>query len=227
MTLGVDFKYRDVERGEDVVRLTIWDTAGQDHYRHLADQFYRRAQGVLLVYDVGDAQTLEGLRGFIDEMRMKCPHGHVPVLIGNKIDIPENERAVATEAGMTFAQRNGIPLFYETSARDGQHVDDAFLALCDHCITTMETQRRVQRNQKCFQCNNAVATCLCSVCHNYFCHECQLVAHDPLDNGTVHRAYEEIEKMNSDGSPQRPSMRDTRFVPGAGQRPKPKRRFPC
>ncbi|XP_021344297.1 ras-related protein Rab-1B-like [Mizuhopecten yessoensis] len=53
-TIGVDFKIRTVDVDNKVVRLQVWDTAGQDRFKTITASFYRGAHGIMLVYDVTD-----------------------------------------------------------------------------------------------------------------------------------------------------------------------------
>ncbi|XVF04416.1 hypothetical protein REPUB_Repub05bG0080600 [Reevesia pubescens] len=50
-TIGVDFKVKHVTLGGKL-KLAIWDTAGQEKFRTLTSSYYRRAQGIIMVYDV-------------------------------------------------------------------------------------------------------------------------------------------------------------------------------
>ena len=43
-------------------KLQLWDTAGQERFRAIVSQYYRNAHGVLLVYDMTDATTLDSIR---------------------------------------------------------------------------------------------------------------------------------------------------------------------
>jgi len=53
-TIGIDFRYKVVARGDKKVRLEIWDTAGQERFKSITTSYLRGAQGILVVYDVTD-----------------------------------------------------------------------------------------------------------------------------------------------------------------------------
>ena len=59
VTIGVEFGTRSLKVGNQMVKLQIWDTAGQESFRSITRSFYRRADGVLLVYDVTARHTFE------------------------------------------------------------------------------------------------------------------------------------------------------------------------
>lgn len=134
-TIGVDFKWRDIELDGEIFRLHVWDTAGQEQFKVIARNYYRQADGALLVYDATDPQSLDELQGFIDDARELCPLGVVFVLLGNKIDLVSSSKSEAVRAqGEAFARRRGIPLFFETSAANGACIDEAFEVLCRHVL---------------------------------------------------------------------------------------------
>lgn len=135
-TIGVDFKWRDIEVDGEVFRLHVWDTAGQEQFKVIARNYYRQADGALLVYDSTDPQTLDELQSFIDDARELCPLGVVFVLLGNKCDLvaTTKSKVVSRESGEAFARRRGIPLFFETSAANGACIDEAFEVLCRHVL---------------------------------------------------------------------------------------------
>ena len=54
-------------------------------------------------------------------------------MIGNKLDM-EHERSVATERGQSWANENGITLFYEGSAVSGASVEEAFMAMAKKAL---------------------------------------------------------------------------------------------
>merc|ERR1719240_1573290 len=55
-TIGVDLMIKSLEVDGRSVKLQIWDTAGQERFRTITRQFYRGAQGCLLIYDVTDRE---------------------------------------------------------------------------------------------------------------------------------------------------------------------------
>ncbi|KAH0720730.1 hypothetical protein KY290_005656 [Solanum tuberosum] len=60
-TIGVDFKIKTLTVGGKRLKLTIWDTAGQEKFRTLTSSYFRGAQGIILVYDVTRRDTFTNL----------------------------------------------------------------------------------------------------------------------------------------------------------------------
>lgn len=111
-TIGVDFRVKVVVRDHEMVKLQLWDTAGQEKFRCLIKHYYRGVHSVLLFYDVSCVHSFIHLPQWILDIRAEA--GDVPiVLIGTKID---TDRLISTEQGLKFATKNNLG-FFETSAK--------------------------------------------------------------------------------------------------------------
>ncbi|MCZ7547180.1 MAG: GTP-binding protein [Anaerolineae bacterium] len=121
MTIGVDFQTKTVSIRNRVIRLSIWDIAGQERFGSFRDQFYRGARAVALVYDVTRPVTFDNLARWREEILKIVPN--VPMmLVANKID---KEGVVPAAQAQAWARTLGIP-FLQTSAADGRNVDRFF-----------------------------------------------------------------------------------------------------
>ncbi|XP_037350099.1 ras and EF-hand domain-containing protein [Talpa occidentalis] len=132
-TLGVDFQMKTlIVDGEKTV-LQLWDTAGQERFRSIAKSYFRRADGVLLLYDVTCEKSFLNVREWID-MIEDATHKSIPImLVGNKADLrdstaAEGQKCVSGYFGEKLAMTYGA-LFCETSAKDGSNIVEAVLHL--------------------------------------------------------------------------------------------------
>ncbi|XP_072134407.1 ras and EF-hand domain-containing protein isoform X2 [Mobula birostris] len=132
-TLGVDFQMKKLLVDGESATLQIWDTAGQERFRSIAKSYFRKAHGVLLLYDVTSETSFLNVREWIDEIKNSTDDPIPIILIGNKIDLrkemPQAQcNAVLTAHGEKLAMTYGA-LFCETSAKDGTNVVEAVLHL--------------------------------------------------------------------------------------------------
>ena len=110
------------------IKLQIWDTAGQERFRTITSAYYRGAMGILLVYDVSDANSFHNIRNWMKNIEQHASSNVVKVLVGNKCDLREGERAVSYSQGKQLAEEYRIP-FFETSAKTGEHVQEVFAGM--------------------------------------------------------------------------------------------------
>ena len=123
-------------------RTTATDAqCGQEQYKSLASQYYRETQGALIVYDITNRDSFEYLQEWIDDVSMYCPQGVKIVLVGNKIDLENESRAVTTAEGEQFAKEGGYA-FFETSAKTNVRVEDAFRELILKIVQTEQPAPR-------------------------------------------------------------------------------------
>lgn len=126
VTVGVEFGSRIIDIAGKMVKMQIWDTAGQDRFRSIVRSYYRGAAGALLVYDTTRRESFEHVSQWLYEARQNADPDLVVTLVGNKND-KVHERQVSYEEGQAFAEQNGLH-FLETSAVTGHNVDEAFTA---------------------------------------------------------------------------------------------------
>lgn len=114
-----------------MVKLQIWDTAGQERFRTITSAYYRGADGIITVYDVTNQESFDHVQDWLHEVERYASPGTVKLLVGNKCD--REDRVVSTEAGEAFAANLNLP-FLETSAKSGDNVEAAFLAIASELI---------------------------------------------------------------------------------------------
>mgnify|MGYP003362431503 CR=1 FL=1 len=113
---------------EKVTILDILDTAGQEEYSAMREQYMRTGEGFLLVYSVTSRTSFDELMTYYQQIQRVKDADYIPVVVvGNKSDL-EDERQVSYEDGAYLAKQMNAP-FLETSAKQAIHVEDAFYTL--------------------------------------------------------------------------------------------------
>ena len=124
-TIGIDFKTKYIKMGDSSVKVLIWDTAGQEKFQNIAKQYYKGANGVLLIYDVGNRKSFERIDYWLKELKENNRIDELFVcLVGNKIDLGD-KRVISTEEGEKYSKDNNI-YFMEVSAKTGENVNELF-----------------------------------------------------------------------------------------------------
>jgi GTPase KRas protein len=105
------------------------DTAGQDEYTGLRDEYMRSCDGFLLVFDLTNKKTFEGMDEFRTQiMRSKDTNNPLIFIAANKCDMPESEKKVSKDDLEQLSKKWNVS-FLETSAKEGRNVQDAFLGV--------------------------------------------------------------------------------------------------
>jgi small GTP-binding protein len=120
-TIGVDFYTQRVELPTGLVKLSIWDMAGQERFEVVRGGFYGGSRAAALVFDVTDLNSLKHLQRWRNEVLQAGPDQPL-LIVGNKIDLP---RTVPARFGRTFASYVRAP-YLETSALSGEGVTALF-----------------------------------------------------------------------------------------------------
>ncbi|GAA5804569.1 hypothetical protein HPULCUR_010070 [Helicostylum pulchrum] len=134
-TIGVDFALKVIQWGPDlIVRLQLWDIAGQERFGNMTRVYYKEALGAIVVYDITRPQTFEGVTKWKKDIDTKVAlpdawgGGQIPViLLANKTDLigeGHGQHANPTELDQ-FCNENGFLTWFETSAKDNSNIEEA------------------------------------------------------------------------------------------------------
>ncbi|XP_040205563.1 ras-related protein Rab-36 [Rana temporaria] len=126
-TIGVDFEIERFEILGVPFNLQIWDTAGQEKFKCIASAYYRGAQVIITAFDLGDIQTLEHTRHWLqDALRENEPDSCSVYLVGAKKDtLSEAEYERTKQDALKFAEEMNAE-YWSVSAKTGEHVKDFF-----------------------------------------------------------------------------------------------------
>ncbi|NXN44898.1 RAB44 protein, partial [Rhinoptilus africanus] len=126
-TVGVDYNVKTITVDNTQVALQLWDTAGQERYRSITRQFFRKADGVIVMYDITAKDTFTAVKQWLISIK-ETTGKNVPVLLlGNKTD-NEKEREVPMGMGEHLAKDCNL-IFYECSAYSGYNTKKSVLHL--------------------------------------------------------------------------------------------------
>lgn len=145
-TIGADFFSKAKEIDGLKVNAKFWDTAGQEKYRAIGGRFYKEAHGILLVYDVSRKDTFDNLSRWANEVEEKSKKSVKVMLVGNKNDLI-TAKEVSTEEGKQFSQ-NKKYFFFETSAKTGDNVEEAFdILIKEACADVIQQEKESEQKE--------------------------------------------------------------------------------
>ena len=133
-TVGIDNMSKKVTKGDKTYLFQIWDTTGQERFASMAKQYLRKAHGVLFVFAYNDKKSYEDIHKWLDILKnVNSKIQMCYALLGNKSDLPDNEKQVNKNEGETLGQELGMS-FFDVSAKTGDNIDASFNYLIDSII---------------------------------------------------------------------------------------------
>ena len=169
---GFEFGIREIQVNQKLIKFQLWDIYGSERYfifilfyktnqntelgsikltairfQAVTRSYYRYADGITLVYDITNRKSFLDIQKWYDVTQKYVKKGKPTyVLLGNKCDL-ENERQVTFEEGSELAATLGIA-FFETSAKDGINVTEAYTHLALQMAHKVEAQENQPGKEK-------------------------------------------------------------------------------
>ncbi len=130
MTIGSNFSTKQVELEEYpnyIVKLQLWDLAGQKHFSFVRPPFYRGATAIVYVFDLTRRSSFQSILDWKDEVEKVIGDGKPSILVGNKIDLAEQgNREVGEGDGEALKEELKAIAYYEASAKQAIKVEPVF-----------------------------------------------------------------------------------------------------
>uniref|UniRef100_H3CTP9 Uncharacterized protein n=1 Tax=Tetraodon nigroviridis TaxID=99883 RepID=H3CTP9_TETNG len=126
-TVGIDYSVKTITVDSSQVALQLWDTAGQERYRSITKQFFRKADGVVVMYDITAEQSFAAVRQWLASIKESAEDDIPIMLLGNKTD-QQLERQVQQKTGQRLAKESRMS-FFECSAYSGFNVMESMVHL--------------------------------------------------------------------------------------------------
>ena len=141
-TIGLDYRLKTIVLdNQKIVKVQLWDTAGQDKFRAITRNYYKGARGIILMYDITNIKSYDNIKKWINEIKDEISNEVTIILIGNKID-NEKERKIRKEQCEKLANDYNVP-FFETSAKTGQGINESVFYLVQKIVEAdPETKKR-------------------------------------------------------------------------------------
>lgn len=121
---SIDFKTKSYKIDGVNYTVNIWDTAGQERFRSITASYFRKADGIILMYDVTDRRSYLNVRNWMSTISDTASENVAVLLVGNKIDLrrrDNKDKCVPTKEGSRLAKEYGI-VFLETSVKTGTNL---------------------------------------------------------------------------------------------------------
>ncbi|XP_030378127.1 ras-related protein Ral-a isoform X2 [Scaptodrosophila lebanonensis] len=143
-TKADSYRKKVVLDGEEV-QIDILDTAGQEDYAAIRDNYFRSGEGFLCVFSITDDESFQATQEFREQiLRVKNDESIPFLLVGNKCDLNDKRKVPLNECQLR-AQQWSVP-YVETSAKTRENVDKVFYDLIRD-ISSRKKQRQTDVKQ--------------------------------------------------------------------------------
>ena len=150
-TIGIDYYIKNETINNKIIMIKLWDTVGHERYKALIQNFFKNAEGVIVVYDITNVDSFDNLKIWIDSIKQNMESKNIilpVIIIGNKVDM-EDMREISNEKAENFAKENNFK-YFETSAKTGEGIDKAIIELVNQILNNsnkdLDDQKKVRKN---------------------------------------------------------------------------------
>ncbi|XP_058830156.1 ras-related protein Rab-32 isoform X3 [Topomyia yanbarensis] len=139
-TIGVDFALKVLNWDQNtIIRLQLWDIAGQERFGNMTRVYYKEAVGAFIVFDVTRSATFDAVIKWKQDLdsKVQLPDGKpIPcILLANKSD-QQKQGIVTTPAKLDeYVKEHGFAGWFETSAKENVNIEDAAKSLVNKILT--------------------------------------------------------------------------------------------
>ncbi|EDW02476.1 GH19866 [Drosophila grimshawi] len=138
-TIGVDFALKVLHWDTNtIVRLQLWDIAGQERFGNMTRVYYKEAVGAFIVFDVTRSGTFDCVSKWKEDLdsKVQLPDGSpIPcILLANKCDQEKQGIVTQPERMDEYVRENGFAGWFETSAKENINIDEAARALVNKIL---------------------------------------------------------------------------------------------
>ena len=140
-TIGIEFTTQYFKFDDEKVRVDYIDTAGQETFRAISANYIKKADGVILIFDITERSSFELINMWVDEINKNNNINNIgKILLGNKIDL-EEQREVEIDEGENLAS-NIKCKYMEVSAKTGDNVTNAMEEIAKNSYKYCKLSRR-------------------------------------------------------------------------------------
>ena len=140
-TIGIEFYNKEEKINNKIIQIKFWDTAGQEIFHSLTKNFYRKADGIIIVYDITNKESFERVQDWIKSVydNTKTYKEIQMIIVGNKIDL-EEMREVRKEDGLKIGKYYEID-FFEASAKNAEGVNNFMIKIIGDILNNKVNDR--------------------------------------------------------------------------------------
>ena len=133
-TIGIESRVKDILKNNKDIKLSIYDTAGQERYRKIVKNYYKGADGIILMYDVSNLDSFNAIKIWIESIKENKDIKKIGfIVVENKCDLPDEDKKVTDKMREDMEKDIDFEIIV-ASAKKKINVDEAFDLLVDQLL---------------------------------------------------------------------------------------------
>ncbi len=147
-TIGVDSQIKIIKINNELHKLFIWDTAGQEKYRSLPKKYYKNADGILLLFDVTKQESFNNVSNWIKEINDNSNQNNQNlniILIGNKIDM---DNRIISKENAEIKSKNLNIKYFEASCKYNINIFEVVSEIVIDCYNKKKMNENINDNSQ-------------------------------------------------------------------------------
>ena len=137
-TIGFDSKIKDLNKNNKKIKLRIYDTAGQEKFRSIVKNYYKGADGIILMYDVSNIDSYNEIKNWIESIKENLDIDQIGfIVVENKCDLTDEEKKITDKMREEMETNIGFEII-KTSAKTDTNVTESFDLLIDKMLMLRE-----------------------------------------------------------------------------------------
>ena len=124
------------------IKMTIWDTVGQEKFRSITRQYYRDCQGAIVVFDLTKKISFERVKDWYNDIKNYGNDDAVILILGNKSDLTGERELSINDIKDKLKELDEEFLYYEVSAKNGNNISMAFDKLKKLIMKNIKTEEK-------------------------------------------------------------------------------------
>ena len=129
-SIGIDFEMKNLKYKEKNYSICLFDTAGQERYRAITKSYLNNGQGVFLVFDLSNKNSLISIINYWIDMILEFDKNYKLIILGNKDDLKQEDKISDEDINKQLEKHKDI-LFIKTSAKKNKNIKLAFEKMID------------------------------------------------------------------------------------------------
>ena len=146
-SIGIDFETKAFKNKQKNYKIHLYDTAGQERFRSITQQYYKNAEGYFIVFDLSNENSLSAIQYWVDTIKEFSKESKF-IILGNKDDLTNkkiSDEVINDELNKLKESENNKDLIYlKTSAKKNKNIIKAFETMID----LLENENIIQVEQK-------------------------------------------------------------------------------